>query len=210
MSQYAEIRDDTRMEDSSCSCKVGNLVAEWDIDNVHDEVVADWAGGDVSLREGAKLLNRSALQAALEAVNRAPLDGEVENRYRLLTADGVSEGMRVQARNRLEREGVDVSRLESAFVSYQTLRRHLQDCLAVERENDPPLSPETAKTRVDQLRSRTEAVSESTMEQLQREGTIEIEEPDVFVDIRVTCRSCGEQYTFAELVSEETCGCPSK
>ncbi|WP_345782541.1 rod-determining factor RdfA [Halostagnicola sp. A-GB9-2] len=61
------------------------------------------------------------------------LDGEVENLYHLLTDAETSAGTKVDARSRFERNGLDPDTILSHFVSCQTIRIHLKDCLGSRR-----------------------------------------------------------------------------
>jgi len=95
-----------------CDCKVGRVLARRDLDR-HDEMADRWRSRDVSLRSLERELNVALLRAAAREAGVATLDGEVENLYRLLTDDDVTSGTRVQARRRLENEGLDVDAVRS-------------------------------------------------------------------------------------------------
>lgn len=75
-----------------------------------------------SLRDLATYFNHQLLSQALANAETRVLDGEIENMYRLLTADGSTDQMRI--RRRLERDGLDVETLERDFVTYQTIRTY--------------------------------------------------------------------------------------
>ena len=191
-----------------CDCKIGRVLAERGLSAAHDEVVDRLATGSLSLRKAAAEFDRAVLRAALQDEgDLVPLDGEVENLYRLLQDEDVSEGMRVQARNRLDRAGVDVDALESDFVSYQTINRHLRDCLGRSREDTSSLDVETAKDRIYSLQTRLEAVTGETLEQLDRMETLSVSQPDVYVDVTVRCGVCDEQYPLERLFERGGCSC---
>ncbi|MFC7007207.1 rod-determining factor RdfA [Halalkalicoccus salilacus] len=110
--------------------KVGRVIREYGLDGLGTELEIRWTGkgGDqYSLRALADRFNQRVLEAALEDAGVRSLEGDVENRYRLLTDDDVSAGMHQQARRELERAGVDVDALESDFVSHQSIYTYLTD-----------------------------------------------------------------------------------
>jgi hypothetical protein len=137
------------------------------------------------------------------------LDGEIENTYRLLTDDNVSRGMRTQARSRLQKQDIDVEQLQSNFVSYGTVRRHLKHCLGVEREptdtDDDPA--EIGTQRIAALQNRTIAVTENTLSQLYSAGELVAGDIDVFVDITIACPECGMHATIREFIENNGCHC---
>lgn len=196
-----------------CSCKVGAAIAEYSLDGMNRRIRTRWTGRDVekwSVRELTEYFNRELLAAAVRRRRMTPLEGEVENLYRLLTGDDVSSGVRTQARKRLEREGVDVEGLLGAFVSHQTVYRHLRQCL----DATPPAGDETdaarvakSKRKLQSLQTRTRAVTEDTLRQLRDADRIAIDSFNVVTDVSVVCRACGAQYTVEALLDERGCEC---
>jgi len=51
-----------------------------------------------------------------------PLDGDIENVYRLLTGDDISGADQTRTERRLDREGININRLQDEFVTYQAVR----------------------------------------------------------------------------------------
>ena len=132
----------------------------------------------------------------------------MEEIYRLLADGDAGERMRVRARDRLEREGVDVDRIVRDFVSHPTIGAHLKECAGVE----PPRSDEgdqvqKAEERVFKLQNRMEAVVRGTVEHLRDTGRVSAEDFDVFVNARVVCDRCGTQYDVHDFLRREGCRC---
>lgn len=197
-----------RTED--CDCKVGRVVEEYRLDGMHETLAARRTGEDgspASLRTLADEFNQAVLRAAMRPHGAGVLDGEVENGYRLLTADDVSRGMRTRARKQLESDGVDVDAVEASFVSHPTMGRHLETCLGVEPEPEERDPIEAAKERVFKLLSRTEAVVANTVEGLAAADRLAAGAVAVTVDVRVTCQRCGVQATAAAFVDRGGCDC---
>ncbi|MFB6297730.1 MAG: rod-determining factor RdfA [Salinirussus sp.] len=193
--------------------KVGRVVSEYDLERFHDELPERWlgeaeSGEPVSLRTLADHLNTAILRRAMERAGANPLEGEAENAYRLLTDDDVSAGVRTQQRNRLEREGVDVDRLESDFVTHQAVHTYLTEALGVSKDRNDGSDPaEKHEQRIQRLRSRTEAVTDNSLGELREAGTLELGSYNVVVDIQVYCQDCGTQYEVSQLFRDGGCDC---
>ncbi|MFB6129454.1 MAG: rod-determining factor RdfA [Salinigranum sp.] len=191
-----------------CECKVGRLAREYDIDGLDAELRHRWLGSgtaEQSTRELADFLNHEILRREMQRAGMHALDGEIENIFRLLTDDEVSKGMSTQARNTLEHEGVDPEALREAFVSHQTVYRHLRNCVGVTKSTEGP-SPEEELERVDRLRSRSEAVVGDTLSRLRAAGHL-TDDFEVVVNFRVLCERCGAVNDVSEVVAHGGCSC---
>ena len=201
----------SRETDQTPSCKIDRTAAAYDLSREAERLGEYWTRDDdrYSLRELAVHFNHRLLRAAMEQAGLNPLDGEVENTYRLLTDGDVSQGMRTQARNRLQKQNIDVDQLQSDFVSYGTVRRHLKGCLGVERES-PEVDGDPAETgaqRIAALQNRTVAVTENTLSQLASAGELAAGDIDVFVDITVSCSACGTHAPVRKYIESNGCDC---
>jgi hypothetical protein len=117
--------------------------------------------------------------------------------------------MRTQARNRLQKHDINTEQLQSDFVSYGTVRRHLKACLGAERDphntDDDPA--ETSAQRIAALQHRTVAVTENTLSQLASAGELAAGDIGVFVDITVSCSECGVHAPIREYIEQNGCDC---
>ncbi|MFW6382649.1 MAG: rod-determining factor RdfA [Haloferacaceae archaeon] len=180
---------------------------------IGEELADRWRGEGYereSLRALADRFNEAVLGAAMREAGLRPLEGEAANTYRLLTDDGVSAGMRTQARRRLERAGIDVSDLRSDFVSHQAIHTYLTD----ERGVSPPTDGRSPAERladdretIQRLESRLEAVTDNTLDRLVRTDQLSIGDPSVIVDVQVFCADCGQQYAVGDLLGAGHCDC---
>lgn len=189
--------------------KVARLVEEYDLEGLGAEMERRWTDEEDrwSLRELADHFNRTLLEAAVEAEGNQPLDGEVENLYRLLTDDDVASADRTRVRRRLERDGVDVDALRDDFVTYQSVRTYLKKYRGAEHspaETDPL---EREATNVQRLRGRVDSVTEGKLEQLRDSGALSIGEFRTLVDVRVVCEDCNAQYDVVDLLEDGGCDC---
>jgi hypothetical protein len=190
--------------------KVARLLEEYDLEGLGAELERLWTTeeGRRSLRDLADYFNRQLLQQTLEAETVQPLDGEVENIYRLLTDDEVSSADRTRIRRRLEREGVDVEALQDDFVTYQAIRTYLREYRDAEYTPAETVPLERQATNVQQLRGRMVAVTEGHLEQLRDSGELTLGEFRTLADIQVICEDCNTQFDVLELLERGGCDCP--
>ena len=194
------------MANDTGDCKIDRVARKRDLADL-DRRLLERRDEGASLRDLEAYHNRAVLEAAMNEAGMETLEGEVENLYRLLTDDDVSVGTRVEARSRLERNGVDPDAVTDDFVSYQTVRTHLNDCLDVDTERTARIDRTDAKNVVFKLLSRTESITARTIDRLRTGGHLTIGTPEVTLSLRVACTDCGEEYTFARLVDRGRCSC---
>ncbi|MDS0280742.1 rod-determining factor RdfA [Haloarcula onubensis] len=187
-------------------CKIDSVAQRRGLTTIDERLEDRWADGE-SLRDLETFFNRAVLRAAMAASGMETIDGEPANLYRLLTDDEVTAGKRVDAASKLRRNGVDPDALRDDFVSYQTVRTHLNDCLDVGTARESSLTVTDARNTVHKLVSRTESVALRTIERLAGQGALSIGAPAVTVSVRVACAECNDEYTFSVLLDEGGCSC---
>ncbi|WP_440009481.1 rod-determining factor RdfA [Halomicrococcus sp. SG-WS-1] len=200
-------------ENSGTRSKVQRVIDEYELAGMGEQLEAYWTGDDeeeYSLRELADVFNRAVLRAALDRAGASPLEGEVENTHRLLTDDSVSSGVRTETRNALARDGVAVEELEDDFVTHQAIHTYLTKHRGVSYESSADETDQVEKSAetIQRLRTRTAAVTETTLENLETTDRITLGDFDVIVDVRVLCDTCGRSYTVDEILEDGGCGCP--
>lgn len=205
------MQPDDRSTETPC-CKVGRILREYSLDGFDDELERRWTGRETessSLRELQREVNRQLVRKSLLDAGLSPIEGEVENLRRVLVSSDVSESRRVDARRRLENDGVDIDRLVSDFVSHQTVYNHLRDCRDVSRSDEQSDEERIsrAKSTIFGLQNRTEVVTEQTLSQLGSTGLVNSEGYDVVVDIQAICRRCGRSHDVEELLESGGCQC---
>lgn len=203
-------RETTAPADDNRS-KVGRLIHAYDLDGMAEELEARWTGTaetQNSLRELADYFNQRLLRVAMIDAGMDPLEGEVENAYRLLT-DDVSAGVRTQSRKRFEREGLDVEQVERDFASHQAIHTYLTKYRGVQKDEQRTDSTqiEKADRTVQRLKNRLVAVTGNSLETLRSTGRIPLGDFDVSVDVQVFCRDCGKQYNLRDLLEADGCDC---
>ncbi|MFC4248325.1 rod-determining factor RdfA [Natribaculum luteum] len=191
--------------------KVVRLIDEYELEGIGAEMERLWttSGDDrMSLRSLADYFNQQLLAEAMAAAGMQPLTGEVENVYELLTSEDTNSADRTRAQRRLEREGVDVEKLTSDFVTYQAIRTYLKEYRDAEYATDNRDRTVIEAENVRRFRSRLATITESKLEQLENSDDLILGEFRLFVDINVLCEDCGQQYEIEELLERGGCDCP--
>lgn len=192
--------------ESGATCKIDRVSERRGLSGIDDRLRERWADG-ASLRDLETFYNTELLRTVMESAGMDTLDGEVANLYRLLTDEEVSAGTQVDAESRLRQHGVDPSKVTDDFVSYQTVRTHLNDCLGEETTRETDLTTDEARNTVLKLLSRTESVTRRTIERLSNQGRLSVTAPSVTLSLRVACAECNDEYTFSQLLDEGGCSC---
>jgi len=191
--------------------KVERVIRDYEMEGLGDELERRWVGDgreQQSLRDLADYFNCRVMEQAMEDANVVTLQGELENTYELLTSDDVTEGARTQARNRLEREGVDVEELLGDFVSHYTIHTYLRTYRGVEYPDaDDDQQREKSVETIQRLTSRLTAVTRHNVENLRSTDRLEVGPVNVIADVQVVCEDCGRQYDPISLIEDGTCQC---
>ena len=193
--------------------KVRRVIERYGLSGLGDELADRWVGDGYdreSLRSLADRFNKQMLAANMEAAGLTPLEGEVDNTYRLLTDDAVSARMQTQLRRRLERDGLTPESLQSDFVSHQAIHTYLTR----DRKIDPPTADQADSDRLEadretiqRLQSRLEAVAENTVSRLDSTDQLDVGAFSVLVDLQILCADCGDTYEITELFEHGGCDC---
>jgi len=163
-----------------------------------------------SLRDLAEYFNKRLLRAALDTTVSNPLDGEIDNLYRLLTDDDVTSGVRQETRGYLEQRGVDVDALEADFVSYQAVRTYLRTHRGVdhpERSRSSDDHRNSKRETVQQLISRLRIVTTEALGELVNAGNLTLGDFEVTVTVHVHCADCDTRVPVTDLISRGGCQC---
>ena len=188
----------------SC-CKIGRDCAKYDLSGLDEDLCRRRADG-ASLRDLQGFVNERVLERALAEAD-ADVVGEPENIYRLLRDEEVSSGRQAELRSRLDRAGIDIEAVEKDFVSHQTVRDHLKECLDVDTSRRSCIDVERATRNINWAESRSKAVIEQTLDQLRGAGQLATDDLELTQTVRVTCTGCGETYRVAELLDRGGCEC---
>lgn len=189
--------------------KIGRLLETHDLNGLGEELERAWTADEnrKSLRELADYFNKQLLRRHLEQTDIQPVQGEVETFYQLLGSEDGTTADRTRVRRRLEREGVDVERLQSDFVSYQAIRTYLKNERGAEYNHTTADSAERQAEQLQQLQGRVASVADGKLEQLRDSGDITLGEFHVLVSTQVVCEDCNTHMEVAELLEQGSCEC---
>lgn len=195
--------------------KVARLITEYNITGIGDELEEYWTRETderISLRELADFFNKTLLEQALQQNATSTLDGEAANYYRLLTADEISSGTRIQAENRLEKNGVDVEQLRADFVSRQAIHTYLTKERDATYDQPDASDEERIDARINtigRLKNRLVMVAEQAISELLQSEQVVSGETRVSVLVQVQCIDCDTQYPITQFLTKGGCDCHS-
>jgi len=188
-------------------CKVERVTERYDLHEADERLLRRRENEDASLRELETHLNRRLLKREMFEQGMSPLDGEVENYYRLLTDDTVMTTARREARRKLEEAGIDVDGVKADFVSYQTVRKHLNECLDTDTSEEYTPQPDNDLRNIEKIQQRLQNVVEKSVRRLTEHDVIQIGSPEANVSVKVTCGDCGRTYAIGTLFQRRKCRC---
>ena len=150
---------------------------------------------------------RARALAALGRFDEAWAAWDAAAIYRNLTGDDISAGVRTETEAWLSRVGVDPAELRDDFVSYQTVRTHLRECLDVDTARESSLSVDDAEGTIEWARSRSEGIIGRTIERLGDTDGFHSGAVDVTHVARVSCADCGASYPVEKFLDRGGCDC---
>ncbi|MFC6838146.1 rod-determining factor RdfA [Halomarina ordinaria] len=190
--------------------KVARLIDRHGLVGYGADLEARWTDpeDDWSLRGLATWFNTALVGAHLDEAGVPHTRRDPGETYRRLTDEDATEGERREVEARLVRDGVDVETLRDEFVSHQAVHTYLRKHRGA---SAPSVSDEEQlardRERLERLRSRAVAVTEETVDRLQRTDRLTLGTFSAFVDVQVLCEGCGRQYEVSDLIEAGGCDC---
>ena len=191
--------------DGANCCKVGRSASAYGLANLDGDLRRRHERGE-SLRDLATFVNRRILGRAIDGADVNAVS-DADTLYDLLTDEELSAGRRTEIREKLTRSGVDLAAVESSYVSHQTVRDHLRECLSVDTSVGSDVDAESARGTIEWARARFLGIAERTLERLEAAGELTVGSVEVTATVRATCTDCGETYRLGVLVDRGHCGC---
>lgn len=186
-------------------CKVEQITEKLGFSGLDEELRRRHRSG-ASLRELETFVNIRVLERALLESDVA-LVGDTASIYRSLQGEDVPPGRQAEIRSQLERAGPPVSDVEDDFVSHQTVKRHLQNCLGVDTNRESKITFDEAEQTVEWAQSQNLSVIENTLNRLRNAGLLQAEHVDVTQSVRVTCEKTGNTFRLREFLQRGGCDC---
>lgn len=192
-------------EGAAPCCKVTRVAAEYHLSDI-DERLLRHRDQDESLRELATYFNKQVLSAALTSATRE-IVGDADQIYDAIAGDDVNRSRRAELRSKLSQNGVDIDDFENDFVSHQTIRNHLHDCLEVDTGRTSTVDLEGGRKTIEWAQARSEGVIEETIRRLRSANEISSPPTEITQSVRVGCTACGSTYPIAEFLAKRGCDC---
>lgn len=135
------------------TCKVCRVLADRGMEEYEPQMVDHWKG-NIGQRKGyrrlAEWFNVTLLRREMDKAGLSTLGNEAESKYERLQGDRT---IAEEVRTNLQRNGIPIDEIESDFVSYGVIRKHLNDCLGEEYEHE---SGDWEREAIDRARSHAE------------------------------------------------------
>lgn len=189
--------------------KIERLCDEFELTELGDELVEKWTRENPeSLRSLAEYVNVRVLRVTMDQAGITTIDGDPTHIYDALNADTASSVNRIKIRKQLEREGIDIDELQSNFVTYQAVRSYLKNVRDVDQptKSDQQFVADEIDT-IQRLLSRSSAVTERKLDNLDTTNRIELGDFRLLVDFQVYCQDCEIQQNVVELLETGGCDC---
>lgn len=193
----------------TCHCKVGSGIQKYDLGDLDDELVRKYRDDDYSLRDLETEVNVAFTRAALDAADTHGINASPEKIVRILhSGDDISRREEARLETQLQQAGVDVDELRKDYLSYRTVKNHLNDCLEVDTSRTETITLDDACATIGWARNRCENVIYQTLKRLSNANHITLgTDVDVTITPRVTCHDCGVSVTISEFLSSNGCDC---
>lgn len=174
---------------SQYRCKVCRVLDERGMERYESQLVEQWSadrGQRKGYRKLATWLNVLMLRRAMDRAGLSTLGDEAASKYERLTGDDAT--VAAEVRNSLRNSGIDVDALESDFVSYGVVGKHLRECLDEERETT---STEWEPEAIEIARSQAEKKVREAVQTLVNKDKLEAGgDVEITVSIELECDEC--------------------
>lgn len=192
-------------EEPAPCCKVTRVATAHHLSDIDERLLQRRDRGN-SLRELATYFNKQVLSTALTSATRE-IVGDADQIYDVVSGDDVKRSRRAELRSKLSQNGVDIDAVEDDFVSHQTIRNHLHDCLEVDTGRTSTVNLEGGRKTIEWAQARSEGVIEETIKRLRSADEISSPPTEITQSVRVGCTACGSTYPIAEFLANRGCDC---
>ncbi|WP_247004622.1 rod-determining factor RdfA [Halosolutus gelatinilyticus] len=180
-------------------CKVDDLIERYDLtpsrdgyETLDEYLLARWKGVDGLESEGYQALtewfNKQVLRGVYDEQGRDIAAYRIDAEYEILTGDRDLRHDELAAD--LAADSIDTDELEDEFVSWSTMRRHLNGCLDGEKEPARSTSDWELES-VEVARSKTREKARAALHSLSSKGRLPgAASADVDIQVKLTCPEC--------------------
>lgn len=186
-------------------CKVGRLINRHDLDpliggtsSINDRLLARWTGDDgrsaIGYRSLTDWFNKQILKRTYQEIGHETIESHLASDYEILTEGDHLE--RIEVEDHLAATGVDVNSLKSDFISWSTMRNHLNDCLDGEKDTDPS-SSSWAEESVEIARKQAAEKTKAAVRALESKRKLaQGSDAEISVQVLLECPDCPTRVSF--------------
>lgn len=186
-------------------CKVQRVTKAYQLQDIDYELKRRYEDGDATLHELAKYLNNRITTVTLEAVDYPDNIEPSTARAALTNEESIKPTRRDDIRATLA--GVlDIELLTDAYISHETVRRHLNEHLDISTSQGGFDTFEELQNALESYQEQYKDGVQSALERAGKKGLIEGTEYQIFTT-RVECQQCSETYRLQELLENGGCDC---
>lgn len=179
-------------------CKVDRAIRDYGLDgtdphhdSIHEGLLARWRGRGTHSEAGYRTLaawfNKRLLRQVYVDHGRDTSGGRLDSDYEALT--GEDDLLREELRESLRADGIDATAVESALVSYGTMRTHLLECL--DGEKDSSATEPWEKESIRRATAFATEKVESAVSSLDTKGELDgVDSASVQVKVHIQCGEC--------------------
>lgn len=186
-------------------CKVQRVTQAYRLTGVDEELRRRYEAGDATLHELAEYVNNRVTAVTLDALDNPTGTEPSTVRAALSGAESVPATKRDDLRAILAGQ-LDIDLLTDAYVSHETIRRHLNDHLDVSTSQGGFDTFEELQEVLDSYQQQYENGVRSALERAGEKELIDGKNYRVF-STRVECQHCSETYRLHELLADRGCDC---
>jgi hypothetical protein len=172
---------------------------------IDEELRRRYESGDATLHELAEYVNNRITAVALDALDNPTGTEPSTVRAALRGVESVPATMRDDLRATLAGQ-LDIDMLTDAYVSHETIRRHLNEHLDVSTSQGGFDTFDELQEALNSYQQQYENGVQGALKRAGEQGMIDGAEYRIF-STRVECQRCSETYRLQELLADRGCDC---
>lgn len=186
-------------------CKVTRVTEAYQLRGIDYELRRRYENADATLHELADYINDRITAVTLDAIDNPPDTEPSTVRAALQGEETIPATRRDDLRATLAGQ-LDIELLTGAYVSHETVRRHLNEHLDVSTSRGGFETVDEFEDALKAYQEQYENGVESALERAGRKGLIDGSEFRVF-STRIQCAHCSDTYRITELLDAGGCDC---
>lgn len=183
--------------DDPC-CKIGRGIKRYDRPDLDNRLVEEYTINGGSLRSLEQTVNQAFIRGMLDTVDadtvqklNSTATSNPSDLVDVLSGDNKQQQARVETI--LEQAGVAVDQLKDDFVSYRTVKKHLNKCMDIDtsRKGPDPITTADAEDTIEWAETRCECIVNRTIKRLSNTNDTISTNVSANTTTRITCKDCG-------------------